>query len=67
VRTAQSSVAIPLPTLHHAGPMVFEQKHLLKKLSIRDQVRFRELGTAEIAPHPMMRVGSGDLEPWEVT
>jgi hypothetical protein len=47
--------------------MVFEQKHLLKKLSIRDQVRFRELGTAEIAPHPMMRVVSGDLEPWEVT
>ncbi len=57
------SVLIPVTR----GQLVFEQKHLLKKLRIRDPVRFRELSTAEIAAHPMMRVVSGDLEPWEVT
>src|ERR1700729_2220693 len=46
------------------GQLVFEQKHLLKKLRIRDQVRFRELSRAEIAAHPMMRAVRGDLEPW---
>jgi hypothetical protein len=56
------SVSIPVTR----GQLDFEQKHLLKKLRIRDRVRFRELSAAEITPHPMMRVVSGDLEPWEV-
>lgn len=56
------SVSIPVTR----GQLDFEQKHLLKKLRIRDRVRYRELRAAEIAPHPMMRVVGGDLEPWEV-
>jgi hypothetical protein len=48
------------------GQLDFERKHLLKKLRVRDPVRFRALSRAAIIPHPMMLVVDGDLEPWEV-
>jgi len=47
------------------GQLDFEREHLLKKLRIRDPARFRDLSTAEIAPHPIMRVVAGDVESWE--
>jgi len=62
IATRKHSVSIPVTR----GQLDFERKHLLKKLRIRDRVRFRELSAAEITPHPMMRVVCGDLEPWEI-
>ena len=56
------SVSIPVTQ----GQMDFERKHLLKKLRVRDPLRFRELAATEIRPHPMMRVVPGDREPWEI-
>jgi hypothetical protein len=47
------------------GQLDFERQHLMKKLRIRDQVRFRILGATIARPHPMLRVVAGGLEPWE--
>ena len=56
------SISIPVTR----GQLEFERKHLLKKLRLRDRVRFRGLSATDVTPHPMMRVVDGDREPWEV-
>ncbi|MDQ6718638.1 MAG: pyrimidine dimer DNA glycosylase/endonuclease V [Gemmatimonadota bacterium] len=48
------------------GQITYEWRHLMTKLSRRDQERHRELralGKAE--PHPLFRTCAGDIEPWE--
>jgi hypothetical protein len=47
------------------GQLDFERQHLMKKLRIRDQARFRVLDSATARPHPMLQVVAGGLEPWE--
>lgn len=49
-----------------SGQVVFEIRHLLKKLSLRDGTRYNELKritTFEL--HPLFCLVDGDLEPWE--
>jgi hypothetical protein len=62
IATRRVRVSIPVTR----GQLDFERQHLLKKLRIRDQARFRILGAATAQPHPMLRVIAGGLESWEV-
>jgi hypothetical protein len=48
------------------GQLEYEREHLRKKLRVRDQAAFLRLSTAKLIPHPMLRVVSGGMEPWEV-
>ena len=48
------------------GQLEFEREHLRRKLLLRDRAMAAVLSTAKLRPHPMMRVVSGDIEPWEV-
>src|SRR5580658_7216087 len=61
IATERLLVSIPVTQ----GQLDFERQHLMKKLRIRDQARFRILGAATARPHPMLRVVAGGLEPWE--
>ena len=61
IATRRLPVSIPVTQ----GQLDFERQHLMKKLRIRDQARFRILGAAPARPHPMLRVVAGGLEPWE--
>ncbi len=63
-KIAMRKRAVSIPVSR--GQLDFERKHLLKKLRVRDPVRFRELTASVINPHPMMRVVDGGVEPWEV-
>ena len=47
------------------GQLEFEREHLKRKLWLRDRAMAAVLSTAELKAHPMMRVISGDIEPWE--
>jgi hypothetical protein len=49
-----------------AGQVEYEWAHLLAKLKIRNPVlyrKWREVSSPE--PHPLFRVRSGEIEPWE--
>jgi hypothetical protein len=61
IATRRRPVSIPVTQ----GQLDFERQHLMKKLRIRDQARFRILSAATVRPHPMLRVVAGGLEPWE--
>jgi hypothetical protein len=61
IATGRLLVSIPVTQ----GQLDFEQQHLMKKLRIRDQARFRILGAGTARPHPMLRVVPGGPEPWE--
>jgi hypothetical protein len=44
----------------------YEWMHFLKKIKIRDKVRYEKLKRLkEIAPHPLFQVVTGELETWE--
>jgi Pyrimidine dimer DNA glycosylase len=44
----------------------FEMKHLLKKLKTRDPERFHRLShIIKIDAHPLFRIKTGEIEPWE--
>jgi hypothetical protein len=49
-----------------AGQLKFESKHLSRKLQTRDPAKARLLKNKKLAPHPMMRVIVGGIEPWEI-
>ncbi|MBI3880528.1 MAG: DNA lyase [Verrucomicrobia bacterium] len=50
------------------GQLLYERKHLLKKLRRRDPARGRELHrTREPEAHPLFRIVPGGIEPWEIT
>jgi hypothetical protein len=49
------------------GQLEYEFRHLLEKLSIRDNeryVKFKDNKT--IVPHPIFEIQEGDIESWEV-
>jgi hypothetical protein len=48
------------------GQLLYEWRHLKRKLKRRDPKRLRELTPVKIpAPHPLFRVVSGDIRGWE--
>jgi len=48
------------------GQLVFEYKHLLAKLKIRDLNRYKKfLETKKVSAHPVFHIVVGNLEPWE--
>jgi len=48
------------------GQLKFERKHLGHKLQIRDPAKARILKKTKLAPHPLMRIVAGEIEPWEI-
>jgi hypothetical protein len=46
--------------------MEHERRHLIKKLRVRDPAKLGELRASRLKPHPMLRVVTGGIEPWEV-
>ncbi|SMD34552.1 hypothetical protein SAMN04488029_2070 [Reichenbachiella faecimaris] len=49
------------------GQMTFEKEHLLRKLEIRDMIKFNEYKVVSIFDqHPIFKIVEGDIEPWEV-
>ena len=47
------------------GQLEYELAHLRRKLRARDPEKLSRLGERAI-PHPMLRVKSGQIEPWEI-
>jgi len=48
------------------GQIEFEQKHLLKKLNIRDKVKHSSIKKEmKILPHRIFEIVEGEIEPWE--
>jgi hypothetical protein len=49
-----------------SGQLRYEWQHLMRKLRARSPSRYRKwLGTASPDPHPLFRIGRGDVESWE--
>ncbi len=49
------------------GQMAYETKHLLKKLKLRDPVKYKVVKTADkLKPHPVFRIITGNVEVWEI-
>ncbi|MDO5746467.1 MAG: pyrimidine dimer DNA glycosylase/endonuclease V [Actinomycetaceae bacterium] len=60
-----SEIQIPVTT----GQLEYEMKHLRAKVEVRaiEEIGRLNVGTGEVPkPHPLLRVVSGDVEPWEV-
>ena len=48
------------------GQLLYEWRHLKKKLESRDHQRFRTFEYLEKPePHPLFRIVSGEVQPWE--
>jgi hypothetical protein len=56
--------AVTIPVTR--AQLEFELEHLRKKLRLRDPAKLRRISAAKLRPHPMLRVVSGGIEPWEV-
>jgi hypothetical protein len=49
------------------GQVEYERRHLLKKLSLRDKKKYKELKDfSTFETHPMFIIVEGDVENWEV-
>ena len=50
------------------GQVIFEFKHLMKKLKVRDHRRYKKyVKTKRIKAHPAFKVVKGEIEQWERT
>ncbi len=48
------------------GQLTFERQHLLRKLRVRSPKLYRvRVRVAAFEPHPLFRIVSGGVEPWE--
>lgn len=47
------------------GQLEYEYKHLLEKLKVRDDGKYREVLERGPEPHPLFEVVDGGVEPWE--
>lgn len=57
---------VPIKMLTTSGQVKYEVEHLLKKLKIRDEVKFKELNELEnFEAHPMFEIVNGGVEKWE--
>ena len=63
-KIARRKSAILIPVTQ--GQLDYERVHLSRKLQDRDPRKLRELRASKLKPHPMFRVVSGGIEPWEV-
>ncbi|MGF7118416.1 pyrimidine dimer DNA glycosylase/endonuclease V [Methanobacterium oryzae] len=49
-----------------SGQMMYELKHLKRKLKIRDFERYKELKQIKFPdPNPIFKIKEGEIEPWE--
>jgi hypothetical protein len=50
------------------GQLNFEKNHLLKKIKIRDLIKYTSLvGLVDYEPHSLFNLIDGEIEPWEKT
>lgn len=62
LRWGLSAPKIPVTT----GQLLYERKHLLAKLAVRDPARMPALRADVLPdPHPLFEVVEGDIESWE--
>jgi len=46
----------------------FERDHLLKKLKLRDVIKYNKIASIDsFETHPLFNLSEGDIEPWEKT
>ena len=62
IAARRRAVSIPVTK----GQLDFEMKHLKRKLRLRDRAGLRKLKTVRLTAHPILRVVSGGVEPWEI-
>jgi hypothetical protein len=49
------------------GQLEYEIKHLLKKLRVRDENKYKALKALNaLAAHPLFKIVEGEIEPWEI-
>lgn len=49
-----------------SGQIEYEKLHLIRKLQVRDKVRYAELSAAtDLLPHPLFEIKKGKIEDWE--
>lgn len=48
------------------GQVVYETKHLLRKLETRDPERYAKLKNKSLNTHPLFQVTAGEIESWEI-
>lgn len=49
------------------GQLEYEREHLLKKLKVRDAVRFNQVNMIlKLDPHPIFKIVEGEIENWEI-
>ena len=63
-KIARRRTAVSIPVTR--GQLEFEREHLKKKLRVRDRAQLRVLTAARLRAHPIMRVGAGEREAWEI-
>lgn len=62
IHAPEQSIIIPVTS----GQMLFEQCHLMSKLSVRSPERYGQmLGVTSFEAHPIFVVCEGELEAWE--
>jgi hypothetical protein len=50
------------------GQLNFEKNHLLKKLQLRDLIKYNSIvGLVDYEPHSLFNLIDGEIEPWEKT
>lgn len=50
------------------GQLNFEKNHLLKKLHLRDLIKYNSfVGLVDYEPHSLFNLIDGEIEPWEKT
>ena len=49
------------------GQVKYEAEHLLKKLKIRDKIKYKDLiKVKRFSPHPLFKIVNGNIENWEI-
>ncbi|MBI3713806.1 MAG: DNA lyase [Burkholderiales bacterium] len=62
IHAPEKSVIISVTT----GQLLYEQNHLMNKLSARNPDRYAQLlALTNFEPHPLFELCEGELEPWE--
>ena len=57
----------PAAMLVTRGQLLYEEKHLLGKLNVRDPEKYREVsGKDNMIPHPLFTVIDGGIAAWEI-
>ena len=66
-KTKINNKFVPITLTVTEGQINYEIQHLLKKLKVRDRVRYRKLlNYKSYNPHSIFKTINGDIEDWEV-